>query len=374
MPDTFTRVTTKSWGSRLVDSVGKVVAGIVMFVASFGLLFWNEGRTDISGVAAKADHVSSTEIADTSLEGALVSTTGEVTADELVGDLYLEDGEYLLVERHVEMYAWVEEEEERTETNLGGSETTTTTYTYTKEWTSNPRSTSEFADPEGHTNPGMTIKANEVQVGRFMVGAYGVDAGTVELPAADPLVLTEENTVLAAGAELASDEFVFLGTGTLAEPILGDIRVSYHVVPTGFTGTVFGKLSGDDVTMYVNEDGDKLFRLFEGSRDEAISTLHQEFVVTTWILRVVGFCLMWFGLMALVGPIAVLLDVLPFLGSTTRFIVGVVTFPVAFILSVITIVISMIIHNIVALVIVLALVIAGSIFGLKKLRKPAMAK
>ncbi len=44
MPDTFTEVTSQSWWSRLGDSIKAVLVGIVMFLVSFPLLFWNEGR------------------------------------------------------------------------------------------------------------------------------------------------------------------------------------------------------------------------------------------------------------------------------------------------------------------------------------------
>ena len=369
MPDTFTKVTTQGYTSRIGSSIGMAIAGVLMFLASFGLLFWNEGRTDLSGVAAEATEISSTAAADAALEGTLVSTTGQVTSDELVGDLYLEDGSYLMAERRVEMYAWVEESEERSETNLGGSETTTTTYTYTKEWVTDPQSADEFTDPEGHTNPGMTVEGKEIEVGRFFVGVYDVEAGSVELPSPEVLTLTAANTVLPAGAELASDEFIFLGSGSLEQPTLGDIRVSYYVVPTDFTGTIFGELNDGEISMYVNEDGYKLFRLFEGSRDQAISALHSEFVVTTWILRVIGFLLMWFGMTFIIGPIATVLDVLPFLGSTTRFLVGLVMLPVAFVLSAVTILVSMVIHNLIALIIVMELLIGLIVWGLRRTRK-----
>lgn len=361
MSDQFTKISTTGYATRIGHSIGAAVVGIIMFFGSFALLYWNEGRTDLSGLTAKATEISATEEVDASLEGSPVSVTGEVTVDELVGDLYLKEGPYLLAERRVEMYAWVEEAEERTSSS--------TTFTYVKEWTSNPRSSSEFADPEGHSNPGMIVKSDEARVGRLMVGNFTVETGTIELPDAQPLALTKENTVLSAGAELASDEFIFLGAGTLSEPVLGDIRVSYLVVPTGFTGTVFGELHGDEIIMHVNDDGDKLFRLFKGARDEAVSTLHQEFIVTMWILRVIGFLFMWCGLSLVIGPIATLLDVLPFLGSTTRFLVGIVMLPVALVLTAITIIISMIIHNVVALVVTLVSIIGLIVWGLKRSKR-----
>src|SRR3972149_2244047 len=45
MPDTFTKVTTQSYGSRIKESITGVLVGLVLVVVSFGGLFWNEGRT-----------------------------------------------------------------------------------------------------------------------------------------------------------------------------------------------------------------------------------------------------------------------------------------------------------------------------------------
>ena len=44
MSDSFTETTSESWGSRLMSAIGGVLVGIVLFLVSFPLLFWNEGR------------------------------------------------------------------------------------------------------------------------------------------------------------------------------------------------------------------------------------------------------------------------------------------------------------------------------------------
>ena len=44
MPDTFSVTSSQSWGGRLMESIKSVLVGFVFFIASFPLLFWNEGR------------------------------------------------------------------------------------------------------------------------------------------------------------------------------------------------------------------------------------------------------------------------------------------------------------------------------------------
>ena len=78
-----------------------------------------------------------------------------------------------------------------------------------------------------------------------------------------------------------------------------------------------------------------------------------------WILRLVGFLLMWIGLGLCFGPITAFLDVLPFLGSAGRFVISMAALPVALVLSLITILISILAHNLLALIVVLGLLIGG---------------
>ena len=44
MADSFTETSSRSWLGRITDSIKSVLVGLGLFVASFPLLFWNEGR------------------------------------------------------------------------------------------------------------------------------------------------------------------------------------------------------------------------------------------------------------------------------------------------------------------------------------------
>ncbi|MEN9245437.1 MAG: hypothetical protein Q6J78_01870, partial [Thermostichales cyanobacterium SRBZ-1_bins_19] len=59
--------------------------GIVLFLGSFWVLFWNEGRVNLSHVAARATAIPATG-APTVAVGSLVSVSGPITSTELVGD------------------------------------------------------------------------------------------------------------------------------------------------------------------------------------------------------------------------------------------------------------------------------------------------
>lgn len=366
MPDQFTEVTTTGYGQRIINSIKGVLVGLILFVVSFGLLYWNEGRVDLSKIAKSATEISSATInTDTSLNGKLVSTTGIVNSDQVIGDnLYLKPDKFIAVKRQVEMYSWVENSESRTKRNIGGSETTETTYTYSKNWVENPKSSSNFKYPEGHENPQKSLDSYTNKVTTATIGAYHFDPQSITLPNFSKLPLNSQNVTLSGDAVLANDTYIFIKKskeGTFDNPQIGDLRISYHVLLPGFEGTIFGKLNGSKINPYFDQKGNMLYRLFIGTREQAISTLHTEYRISLWILRIIGFLLMWVGLMMLFQPISVLLDILPIFGTISRFLINIVTFIVAFVLTIVTIFVSMIAHNLIALIIVLVITVGAII-------------
>lgn len=373
MPDTFTKTTTTGYGKRVMNSISGVVMGVVMFFASFGVLFWNEGRVDISDVAKKAEIISS-ESVDAGKDGVLISTSGKIMGSEDIGDgMYLKPGPYLLVSRSAEMYAWVQESESESQTNLGGSETTTTTYSYQKEWTSFPADSSNFEYPEGHENPTPTQEGGVYNPATMTVGAYSFDGKSVEIGGGDELALTPAMVELPRGAVIQGS-YIYLDGADPSAPAVGDERVSFTVLKEGFTGTVFGEVDGSEIVRYTDKNGNSIFRVFQGGHDEALATMHGEYTMMLWIFRLIGFLLMWFGMTAVIGPISTILDVLPFLGGASRAAVGGITFLIALVLSLVTIIISAIVHSIVALIVVAALIIGVIVFlRSRKKTQPATA-
>ncbi|MHB8710372.1 MAG: TMEM43 family protein [Minisyncoccota bacterium] len=366
MADQFIQTTTTGYGNRIVNSIKGVIVGLILFVVSFGLLYWNEGRVDVSNIAKTAAEISSATVsADSSLSGKLVSTTGTVNSNQSIGDnLFLNPGTFIAVNRKVEMYSWVEKTDTHTTTNAGGSETTQTIYTYSKDWQENPKSSSSFNQPSGHENPQKGLDSYTNKTTAATVGAYSFDPQSVALPDFSQLPLNSQNVTLSSGATLANGSYLFIRkstNGTFDNPQVGDLRISYHVLSPGFSGTIFGKLDGSKIDPYADQNGNNLYRLFIGTRDQAVATLHTEYTTLLWIVRLFGFLFMWFGLSALFGPISVLLDILPILGAISRSLIGVITFLVALVLTLVTIFVSMFLHSPIALLVALIIAIGAII-------------
>lgn len=367
MSDQVTKVTKRGYGTRILDSIKGIFFGFLLFIASFVLLFWNEGKVNLADFAEQAVEVSATE--SNSLEAnSFVSMTGELTTTGAIGDDYLRLGDYVAVYRDTEMFSWVEDSESSTKESIGGTETVTTTYTYRKAWESHPVDSSAFENPEGHFNPDKIIENEAVYASEAKVGIYSVNPANIQLPGALEVALTPGNTIATNAVRYESPKYLFKGKGNLQEPAVGDVRISYRVVPAEGLVTAFGRISGEQLLSYKNEEA-RFYRMFWGDRFEAIDTLTTEHKIKTWAFRIGGFLMMWIGLNMIVAVVPTLMAILPFAGNLTGFLLNIVTFIVAFVLSLITIVVSQIVHNIWALALVLVLIMAVLIYAKRSHRK-----
>lgn len=372
--NSFVEVTTQGWGSRIMGSLWGALFGVLLFLLSFVVLWMNEGRTDISRIAENSLPVNASTV-DSSAEGKFVAISGVLESSEKLGDpSYLAEGNYLALNRSVEMYAWVERAKSEKKKNTGGSESTTTEYTYAKDWTSSPASSSNFKDPAGHENPQLTIEGQSYKVKTAQVGAYSIDPSRISLPSASQLTLTPE-MVLEKKSTLEGNK-LYLGKATPAEPKVGDTRISYSALPNSINVTAFGQQQGSSLVPY-SEGDSQLYTVYQDTRDGAIATMRSSYKTIGWILRLVGFLMMWFGLSMLLAPISTLLDVLPFLGNVSRTMLNLITFVIAAILSVITIIISILLHSVIFLALLVLLLVGGGGFYLyqqyQAKQKPTLA-
>jgi hypothetical protein len=400
MPDKFTEVTSRSWGSNIMNSIKGVVFGLILFIGSFVVLWMNEGRQDMS-VAAELCMSIKPDIIQADAEGKPVCVSAKMTSEETLGDPeFLMPGDYITLSRHVEMFAWVENQSSEERKKIGGGTETVTTYTYEKKWTSSSSVSTNFRYPEGHENQPSTMEDKSVTVQSAKVGAYSVALDGLSLPSENPVEI-KQNMLISLQPQSAGDKivqktstggdviveggsapagrrleggYIYIGKGSLQSPGLGDVRIKYDALPKNIYVTVFGKLQGDRIVPYMYKGEYKLFRAFTAERDESIAILAKEFKVTGWILRVIGFVMMWIGLSMFFGPINAVLDVLPILGSVGRGIVSFVMFFVALILSIVTVLISMIAHNLIALIITLVIIITAGIVLLRRAKKKSPAQ
>ncbi len=327
--------------------IARILFGLLIIAGSLVALWLNEGRVNWADAARKSTAVDAAYNPDT--EGEFVSVTGLTATSAPIGDdRYLRAGDYLRVDREVEMFAWVEKED---------SDEDETSYTYELEWTDDPRPASEFNWPDGRENPPFPVTSETMTAVSARVGAYQFNTETIQYPYTDPVPLSME-TVL-EGPYQITEKYIFQGKGTLAQPELGDIRISFEAVPANVTMTAFGVQRESSLIPYNYRDKGELYRILTGDRAAAVARLQTEYRNLLWGFRIGGALLMWLGFGLLFSPFTRLLDFVPVVGGVGKLAVTAVSFILAFTISLTAILISAILHNLWLLLLVLAVLIIG---------------
>jgi hypothetical protein len=323
--DTFTKTDVTSWGSRLLSSITGVLVGLVLFLAAFPLLFWNEGRAvrAARGLAEGRGAVVSVaaDKVEPGSEGKLIHFTGRATTEERPRDpLFGVTDNVLRLVREVEMYQWVEDKETKSEKQTGGSTKQTTTYRYSRQWRKEAIASDKFEQKAGHTNPGsMAVPPESWQASVVRVGAFSLPGGLVaELPGRQPLApvdlpASSQHGPLAK-AKAWRDGY-YIGDDPDA-PKIGDLKVRFLAAPP-MDVSVVGRQIGGSVAPYLAKTGTEVLRIETGLVPADIMFKHaaSENALLTWLLRAGGFLAMFIGLGLIFRPLVTLADVLPILGS-----------------------------------------------------------
>ena len=375
MSDNFSTTEHSSLLGNLKNSVIGFLFGIVLFIGSFFVLYWNEGQIDISKIVSKSTTIN-TETIKAEHNGMFINTYNSINTNNIIGDeQFIKPGKYLSLNRNVERYVWIEKSNSETTNNAGGSSDTKTTYTYDKEWSSIVPNSDNFQVKDGHNNKFEMLGLNNetIYATGTKIGAYNIDLNDVTLPKLSKLNINKEN-IGATVNKLLEGDYIYVtlnGKSKLDSPEIGDARISYTYIPNDNKKyTVIGKINDDSIIKYREEDGE-IFRIFDTDFAGAIAVLHQEYSVMVWLVRAGGFALMWIGLMLITGPLIALARIIPFFGGLVNGLGGIVSFIIALILSGITILVSMILHNVIALVVVLIATVLVIAYILKNKKRKA---
>ena len=111
--DSYTEVTSQSWGSRIGGAFKGILLGIILFFVAFPFLFWNEGRAVKTYKTLQEGGKTVIEVAadsvDAANEGKLIHVSGLAdTEATLVDPDFGVSATALRLNRKVEMYQWQE--------------------------------------------------------------------------------------------------------------------------------------------------------------------------------------------------------------------------------------------------------------------------
>ena len=391
MSNVFTSVTRQGLFSRLGNSFKGIIIGVILFAGSFVLLFWNEGEAVKQAKALKEGANVVQEIpADkivAAYDGQLIHISGLATTTQVLHDPeFLVEENALKLIRSTEMFQWKENKSETTKDKLGGGKETVTTYTYQHGWAPDRIKSESFQHPQGHENPApkfasVTEIAKPITVGAFRLNdrliakignAENREFTTADWEKLDPRLRAE--TKLYEGKIYWSAK----GEPNPASPVIGDIRVTLSIVkPTEVS--VIAKQHGENLEPFLTSNNRQIEMLSMGLLGAAVMFEQAQAAnrLRTWIFRVVGFAAMGFGIMLVLSPISVMLNVIPILGRVAQTGIFVIAFLLAAILSLITISIAWIFYRPligIAILVVAALIIGLLIFAVKRLRSKPEAE
>lgn len=346
MVDRYTEVTRKGWGKRIGQSLSGALIGGLLFLGSFALLWWNEGRAIAEARALEEGAGAVVDVGIDAVEpkheGRLLHVTGAVDARPEARDAATGISvDALQLRRVVEMYQWVEKRSSKEEKKLGGGSETVTVYEYAQEWNDDPIDSSDFKKSESHANPGeWPLRSDSFAAGEVKLGAF-----TLAQPVRDALGRWQDLPAqITAQLPEQFGEFRRVANGRLyrgsdpERPQIGDMRVRYEYQPEA-TYSIIAKQSGAMLDRYVASNGREVLLVEDGSVPAAtmFEGAQSRNSLFTWLGRFGGTVLMWIGLSMVFAPISRVLDVLPMLGTIGSWGIGLVTGLISLLLSLTTI-------------------------------------
>ncbi len=250
-------------------------------------------------------------------------------AETYATDPYLNDQSFIYLERRVYFYGYEEEEERETRENFGGSETTVTTYSYERKWLEDPQKQSTFQGdsserpvalvnydqwidemPDGVTNVAETITIGGTPVS----SAQLTFSGAKDLELSETLVdktMLNDNESVSSGIIYRSNSS---GTSTPEVPEIGDVKIVFKVITNADRGTYLGAYEEGVLVPFHTQKDNVIHRFFQGveSREGVVDILQSEYESALWMMRLIGFLMMFMGLLLVGKPAFVLISVIRF--------------------------------------------------------------
>jgi hypothetical protein len=385
MADSFFETSSQSWFSRIGGAFKGLLFGLVLLPVSVFLLFWNESRAVTTANSLKEGAAAVVSVAaDTIVPGndhKLIHLSGEVTTTESIRDpLFGLSVTALRLGRRVEMYQWKEDKTTETKKKLGGGEETTTRYEYSRAWSDRSVDSSSFRHPEDHTNPStFPVQKFTVLTSKATLGAFKIPAPIIEKMSNDQPLPPPSDCLAQLPADLKpkarlNAEQIYLGQDPAA-PAVGDMRVTFQVLKPAVY-SILAQQSGDTLTPYPTKAGREIERVESGPMTAELMFQHaqSENTMLTWGLRFAGFLLMSIGFGAVLKPLSVFGDIVPFIGGIIGFGTSLVSGILGFAGSLIVIAIAWLAARPVLGVTLLVVAVAAIIYAIHRAHQNRTAR
>ncbi len=376
MTSSYTVTSRSGYGSRITDSLKWIVWGFILLIGAIILLWWNENNfveqkaalEETEGVTVE----TSSDKIDASLDNNAIYINWKTSSPDenpLVDDVFWVKSDDLKLLRKVEMYQWKEEEHTETHDEMWWGQTTETTYTYNKVWSEDHIDSSNFYKSSEYVNPSWKYESQTWVKDPIMLGAYILSEQFVNQIDKETKVNLGEQTITPMSGMIQNDSELYIGKDP-SDPQIWDLRITfYRVVPSN--ASAVGQQFQDTIRPYTTTNHRSI-----GLLEQDLVPVHEMFEhahsansLMTWLLRALGFIMLWFGFKAIFGILEALAKVVPLFWDLVWAATGAVCFWLALIVWIVIIAIAWLavrpVYGIVAIVLVVG-IIAWMIYMKKK--------
>ena len=255
----------------------------------------------------------------------------------MVDDVFNIKVNALKLKRLVEVYQWKEIEKTETTKNVGGSKTETTTYTYQADWYNDLIDSKAFKDTSKN-NPTKKIIddkkliAKDIKIGEFILS----DSYIEDISNYTPFTLSKVHVDTSLfNNPIVLDNYIYISSGTISQPQVGDVRISFQQVETNQVYSVLAMQSNQTLKPFETSEKTTINVFTQGEipANKMIESEQTKNTFLTWMLRGVGIALMFFGFKQIMEIFVVLGDVLPILGTVLNYGTSIIAGVLALLLS-----------------------------------------
>lgn len=346
-----TDVSYQSYCGKMKDSIIGVGIGFLLFFGSMGLLGWNEGRAvnrekdleegqeivtnirlngdfDVQSTPNGLVHVTASVSTSSVLSDEIFGiVTGSGDVDDMAGNGTEVYDSALRLRRDVQMYQWRESSTQRqVKTSTGGTRTETT-YSYDEVWSSSKINSDMFNNQDSRLDNPETWpfdyqewEATEVLLGNVLELSSTVIDRLIWYEPIDTVDVNNvpDDQLRQQLSKSSSNTFYYKTTATssLSNPEIGDMQISWEVVKPQIISIV-ANIENGQLSSFVTSRGGSLLLIKTGefTSAEMFQQALEENEQLTWILRFVGFLMMFISILLILQPLSTAMDIIPFVGD-----------------------------------------------------------
>jgi Transmembrane protein 43 len=279
--------------------------GIVMVICG-GMLIWGNqvssriGTPLMERLAEMVEEVDASR-PDPSFNGRVVLVSAPLEARRRIEDKYLGPGDWVYLEREIEMFQWYEE---TTPVAEGGAR-----FEYKLGWFSEQKDFLSFHEPFGHENPALLARSSKIFAPEISLGGFD-GRGVVEFivsGASNEFVQSLELTPdqLRPGAQPGEDRWIYVRKDpTKTVNVVGDLRVRYRGIPAQKIGVVARQNETTQLLPGQTGEGEPFFLVKKDANTLADFFADEERGAAGLQVVLFGVCLMFGGFLSVLLPVS----------------------------------------------------------------------